>query len=141
MPQENAYHSEEIKLLVDRQKYMTDLAKDIFNYFTKMFVSLSAGAFAAISLQEKLHISKDILDKVFTGIAILVTIVGIVAIMQLVILLIRWYQYRHLEVKLTGIEELKPEWWAAIFELLFGLAILASIVVIWLGRSVLLGAL
>ena len=134
-------HIEIVKLLVDRQKYMTDLAKDIFNYFTKMFVTLSAGAFAAISLQKKLTISKEVLEKVFTGIAVLVTVVGIVAIMQIVILLIRWYQYRRLEVKLSGLEDLKPEWWASIFELMFGLSILASIIIIWLGKDVLLSVL
>ena len=43
---------ERYKLVTDRQKYFTDLARESFSYYTRVFVWFAGGAVALISLKE-----------------------------------------------------------------------------------------
>lgn len=116
--------SQRLTIAVERQRYMSDMAKDTFNYFTKLFASMAAGAFAVVSLREKLDMHPATLDIIFSGITILIGVVGILSILQILFCLWRWFQYRTIEYNLTNDPAVRPSGSAAFFELAYCAAIL-----------------
>lgn len=130
-----------MKSAVERQKYVTDLAVATFNYFTKTFIWISGGAFAALSLKEKLDIKQEVLISILSGMAVLITIVGLVSIFQISFGLVRWYKYRIMELELSDYEKLKPEWWAALYELSYVFTIVGALVIVWCGKAILVNLL
>lgn len=126
-----------VRNVVERQQQMIELAMATFNYFTKTFIWMSGGAFTALSLKEKLAIDPDILASILQGMALLVTIVGAISVFQIAFVLVRWYKYRDIEWDLCRYERLRPEWWAALYEVAYIVTIIAALVVAWRGKSVL----
>jgi len=125
---------ERYKLVTDRQKYFTDLAKDSFASYIKVFTYLCAAAITLVSARSSLQIDVELLLQLVNAIVILVTFLGIVSGIQIVFCLVRWYGFRKAETQINK-ECPKAEWWAWIFEGLYILAIGISIFVVWFGSS------
>jgi hypothetical protein len=125
---------ERYKLVTDRQKYFTNLAKDSFRSYIKVFTYLCAGAITLISAKSSLQIDTDLLLQLIKAIAILITFLGAVSAGQIAFCLKRWYGFRRTETEINS-KCPPPEWWACIFEGLYILAIVISVVVTWFGSS------
>lgn len=123
---------ERYKLVTDRQKYFTELAKDTFNAYVRIFVTFTGGAVTLIYFKKQLDVDPEIIAALLHAIAYLLTLVAIVSVVQILFCLVRWYGLRNTECKISP-ECPKPEWWAWIFEGMYGFAISASIIVVWIG--------
>jgi uncharacterized membrane protein YidH (DUF202 family) len=123
---------ERYKFVTESQKYFTNLAKDTFYFFVKTFISLASGAIALVSLKESLNIIPKILTNLLFAIAVLLSIVGLVSIIQIIFCLKRWYGFRNAEHDLNPVCP-KAEWWACIFETMYIFTIIASVSVMWYG--------
>jgi hypothetical protein len=123
---------ERYKLATSRQEYFTDLAKETFSYYVKIFISLSSGAIALVSLNKPLVIGVDLLSKLLFAIGALLSIVGLISICQIIFCLIRWYIFHDEECQIDP-DCRKAEWWACLFEGMYVVAIASSIMVLWYG--------
>ena len=131
----NEIEVEALKHSIERQKYVTELSVGAFNYFTKTFVWLSVGAFALISLKNKLGLNRELIEIVFLGMSTLISLVAFISAFQICFSLVRWYQYRKLECKLSGLDETNPEWWSVLYELAYILVIIVAVLMVWLGKK------
>jgi hypothetical protein len=127
---------ERYKLVTDRQKYFTELARSSFASYIKVFTYLCAGAITLISVRSSLQIDAKLLLQLIKGIAILVTFLGVVSSGQIVFCLVRWYGFHRAEAEINK-ECPKAERWAWIFEGLYIVAIVISIFAAWFGSSIL----
>src|SRR5688572_6549623 len=118
-PSDHSLLSQRLSIAVERQRYMSDMAKDTFNYFTKLFASMAAGAFTVLSLREQLKLPAATLELIFSGITVLIVVVGILSVLQIIFCLWRWFGYRSIEYRLSGDPAIKPDWRAALFELAY----------------------
>ncbi len=123
---------ERYRLVTSRQAYFTDLAKETFSNYIKIFISLSSGAIALISLSKSLVIEVTLLSKLLFAISTLLSIVGIISICQIIFCLVRWYGFHNAERQINP-DCPKAEWWAWLFEGMYVLAIIFSIMVLWFG--------
>jgi hypothetical protein len=121
---------ERYKLVTDRQKYFTELARDAFASYIKFLTGLSAGAIAIVSTRNRLELRIDIILYLVNGILYLVTFLGIVASGQIVFCLARWYGFRTAESKINP-DSPEPDRWWWIFETLYIVAIWFSVSVAW----------
>lgn len=135
MTLEDELKLERYKLVTERQKYFTDLAKDSFGSYIKVFTCLCAGAITLISARATLQIEIELLLKLINAITILVSFLGAVSVGQIIFCLVRWYGFRQAEAEINK-ECPKAETWAWIFEGLYILAIVISIVAVWFGSSI-----
>jgi hypothetical protein len=132
MTLEESLKLERYKLVTERQKYFTDLAKGTFNYYARTFASFAVGAIALVSLKRKLSIEAEVIAGIIQMIAILLTLIAIGSIVQVAFCLKRWYGFRDAECEINPLCP-RPESWAILFEGMYGLGIGASIIVIWWG--------
>jgi len=132
--QQESFEIEKYKVTIERQKSYANLAREIFDKYSKIFVTLTAGTFALLSAKEKLEIAEKLILKLINGIAVLITFMGIVSIVQIWFALIRWYDYRNQEIKID--ESQIKRWYAWTYEALYMTAIAASIVAVWIGACV-----
>jgi hypothetical protein len=123
---------ERYKLVTDRQKYFTELAKDTFNSYVRFFMSFAGGAVALIYFKKQLDVDPQVIISLLRAIAFLLTLVALVSIGQIIFCLIRWYGLRNTECSINP-ECPKPEWWAWIYEGLYMFAIGGSIILAWSG--------
>lgn len=118
------------KLVNDRQKYFTELAKGTFASFVKIFTALLAGAIALVSAKSQLNLKPGLLFPLLRWITYLVTFLGVACICQIIFCLARWKGYR---VSERGINPdsppIKSWWW--MFEGLYCLVIGVAIAVVW----------
>ena len=124
---------ERFKILTDRQKYFTELSRDTYNLYLKTFIYIVTAGVALVSLQEKFNIPVGILTRLLNILILLLIIVGISAIIQIVFCLVRWYKLKADESKINS--NAVVEWWAWIYEGLYVVTILASILIILLNRN------
>jgi hypothetical protein len=125
---------ERYKMVTDRQKYFTDLARDSFASYIKVFTYLFAGAITLVSTRSSLQIDAKLLIQLIKGITVLATFLGVVAAGQISFCLIRWYGFRKTEAEINT-ECPDAEWWAWLFEGLYIFFIAISILVAWFGSS------
>ncbi len=125
---------ERYKLVTDRQKYFTELARATFDTYTKIFVSLSAGGIALVSAKSSLGVDSELLPRLVKGIAALVTFMGLASTGQIVFCVVRWYGFRREEHDLYP-RAGDPKGWAWVFEGLYMVVIVASIIVVWWAAS------
>jgi hypothetical protein len=123
---------ERYKLVTDRQKYFTELARDTFNSYVRIFVTFAGGAVALIYFKKQLEVDPKVIVALLQAIAYLLTLVAVISVGQIFFCLVRWYGLRETECQINP-DCPKPEWWAWIFEGLYALAISGSIYVAWLG--------
>jgi hypothetical protein len=121
---------ERYKLVTDRQRYFTELARDAFASYVKFLTGLSAGAIALVSTRNRFDLRMDVVLYLIKGILYLVTFLGIVASGQIMFCLARWYGFRTAESKINP-DSPEPDWWWWIFETLYIVAILFSVAVAW----------
>lgn len=134
MTLEDKLKLERYKLVTDRQRYFTNLAKDSFGSYIKVFTYLCAGAITLVSARSSLQIDVKLMLQLIKAIVILITFLGIVSGGQIAFCLVRWYGFRRAETEINT--KCPPaEWWAWIFEGLYILAIGISIAVAWFGSS------
>src|SRR5215212_3689711 len=105
---------ERYKVVTERQKYFTELAKDTFNLYLKIFVYIVTGAVALISLKEKFNIPLDILLRLLTILILLIWLLGASAIFQIGFCLFRWYSLSAEEKTITSIN--RSVRWAFVYE-------------------------
>lgn len=122
---------ERYKLVTDRQKYFTELARDSFSSYMKIFAGLVVGGITLISARAKLELEPNLLLPILDAIVYLVTFLGIVAIGQIIFCLARWLGYRQAEMQVNPASPRIGRWWW-IFETLYCVAIVASIVAVWI---------
>ena len=121
---------ERYKLVTDRQKYFTELARESFSFYMKMLTGLVAGSITLISLKSTLELRIPLLSKILCLVAALITFLGIVSIFQIIFCLARWKGYRQAEIQIY--KESPPiKWWYWVFETLYCVAIIISIASVW----------
>lgn len=121
---------ERYRFVTDRQKYFTELARDAFASYMRLFSGLGAGAVALVSTWNKLEIKPDVLVFLIRVILVLVTFLGIVASAQIVYCLTRWWGYRQGERDINSDSPpIRQGWW--IFESLYIAAILVTVGGAW----------
>jgi hypothetical protein len=118
---------ERYKLVTDRQKYFTELAKDTFNSYVRVFVTFAGGAVALIYFE-----NPQVIIALLKVIALLLSLVAVISVGQIFFCLVRWYGLRSTECEINP-DCPKPEWWAWIYEGLYMLAIGGSIFLAWTG--------
>ncbi len=121
---------ERYKLVTNRQKYFTELTRDVFASYMKIFTALAVAGIALVSAKSQLSIHPKLLFPLLNGILWLITFLGISAIGQIIFCLCRWEGYRKAEIEINPLSpEIKRWWW--IFEGLYCLAIVISIISVW----------
>jgi len=123
---------ERYKLVTERQKYFTDLARDSFKSYTRTFAGFAAGALMLVSLKKQLSLDAADVTALLQAIAVVLTLAAIISIAQTIFCLVRWYGFRKAECDINP-ECPKPEWWACLFEVMYCLGILVSVCIAWLG--------
>jgi len=123
---------ERYKLITGLQRYFTELAKDAFQSYVRIFVTFAGGAVGLVYFQAQLEVNPTIIVALLRAIAYLLTLVAIVIIGQITFCLVRWYGLRRTESEMNP-DCPEPEWWAWIFEGLYVVVIGASIFVVWYG--------
>jgi len=125
---------ERYKLVVNRQKYFTELARTTFNSYIKIFIYLVAGGIALISAKSILEIDPQLLRKLIRIILVLAYIIAIVSIIQIGFCLWRWYGFRRAEIEINpDSPPIKKLAW--IFEGLYIFIIIITLIVICRGAS------
>jgi len=130
MSLEDDFKLERYKLVTDRQKYFTELARDSFAYYIKIFTALAMAAITILSASSRLGLEYELLRHLIFGVAGLVTFLGIAAIGQIVFCLFRWRGYRHAERDVYP-DSPPIKWWWWIFESLYCVCIAISVGVVW----------
>ena len=106
---------ERYKLVTDRQRYFTELARDAFASYVRFLTGLSAGAITIVSTRNRLDLRVDVVLYLVNGILYLVTFLALVASGQIAFCLVRWRGFRGAESKINP-ESPEPDWWWWIFE-------------------------
>jgi hypothetical protein len=132
MPLEENLKIERYKLVTERQKYFTDLAKDTFTSYSKMFAAFAAGAVALVSLKKQLGIEPSVVNALLQAIAVLLTLAAVLSIGQILFCLRRWYGFRHAECEINP-EAPRPESWAWLFEGMYCVGMGVSVIFAWWG--------
>ena len=123
---------ERYKFVTLRQGYFTDLSKETFITYSKIFSSFIAGAITLISVRIKLDLDQSLVNSLLKAIAILISFIGVISIFQIIFCLKRWYGFRYAECDINP-DCPRPEFWAWLFEGFYILGIVASIIVVWWG--------
>lgn len=131
---------ERYKLVTDRQKYFTELARSAFASYIKVFIGLAAGGITLISASLKLELKPELLQPLVNVISCLVIFLGFVTIGQIIFCLIRWRGYRKAETEINP-DSPPIKGWYWVFEGLYCVAIAISIVAIWFVPGYLLAAI
>jgi hypothetical protein len=116
---------ERFKVITDRQKYFTDLAKDTFNIYMRIFVYIITGIVALVTFMSKFTIPETVMIKLVSVLISLLMLIAVSSCVQILFCLIRWYFLKREEEKLNTAA--KGEWWACIFEGMYILVIIVSI--------------
>lgn len=130
MEMEEELKIERYKLVTDRQKYFTELSRNAFASYIKIFTGLIAGAITIISAKAKLGLEPKLLIPIIDGLVYLVSFLGLLTILQIIFCLARWKGYRRAECKINPDSPKVKSWWW-LFEGLYCLAILISIIAAW----------
>ncbi len=133
MPFQDELNIERFKSIIDRQKYFTELARDTFNLYIKAFIYIITGAIALISLREKFTIPVNILHRLVNILLLLIYIIAIASTAQIIFCLVRWYKLKDDEMTINS--NAKKEWWAWIYEGIYIVTILISILIVFLNRG------
>ena len=121
---------ERYKLVTDRQKYFTELARSSFGSYVKVLTGLAMASLTLISAQTQLGIKTNLLEKLIYSVAGLTSFWGFVAIAQISFCLFRWRGYRKAEQSVY-VDSPEIKWWWWIFETLYCLFIAVSVGCIW----------
>jgi hypothetical protein len=124
---------ERYKIIKDRQKYFTELAKNAYDLYLKTFIYIVTGAMALLSFKEKINVQGKVLEKVMKILILLIYVVGFAAIFQILFCLVRWYALKSEEKEF--VHTFKKEWWAFIYEGIYVTIILTSMAIIYCNRS------
>jgi len=127
---------ERYKLVTDRQKYFTELARDSFASYIRFLAGLTAGVVTLISTKGLLDLRAQVVLQLVSVIVYLVTFLGCVTIGQILFCLTRWYGFRRAESKINP--DTPPPgytWW--LYETLYACAVAFSLIVVWLVKSAL----
>src|SRR5438874_578249 len=96
-----ALQLEHFKFVIDRQRYFTELARDAFASYSKLFSGLVAGSVALVSAKEKLQLPPTILGYLVVVLLLLMTFLGLVTSVQIAFCLMRWRHFRLEESKIN----------------------------------------
>jgi hypothetical protein len=130
MDLKEALQLEHYKFVMDRQRYFTELARDAFASYSKLFSGLAAGAVALVSAKEKLQLHPEILRYLLVVILLLATFLGTVTSAQIAFCLTRWRHFRLQESKINpGSPPIHSSWW--LFETLYIFAIIVAVGAAW----------
>jgi hypothetical protein len=124
---------ERYKLITDRQKYFTELARDAFGSYLKVFVGLAAGLITLVSAKSQLKLDHDILIDLIQCIKYLITFMGAAITGQIIFCLFRWYGYHGEERQFYSSRanaRKKNLYW--LFEAFYVLMIIISLAVLWI---------
>ncbi|MGD0200982.1 MAG: hypothetical protein ABSD27_09580 [Bryobacteraceae bacterium] len=121
---------ERYKFVTDRQKYFTELARDAFASYARLFSGLAAAGVALVSTRTKLELRPAVLLYLINGILYLTTFLGLVTSAQIVFCLARWWEFRNAERKMNP-DSPPIGWWWWLFETLYVMAILVAVVGAW----------
>ncbi|MGH7523515.1 MAG: hypothetical protein ACREK8_04345 [Gemmatimonadales bacterium] len=121
---------ERYRLAVERQQYFTGLARDAFANYAKFAVAIGAIAIGLVSARESLGLDKAVIPDAMAVLASLLVFIAIVAITQVLIGMIRWRQFRRLQIEIDP-DPPSPHalWWLA--EAVYLLIIVGSVILGW----------
>ncbi len=114
----NQLKLERYRTISSRTRYFTDVAKDTFFLYVKVFVGLMAGLIAILTAKVPLDLRPDTIIQLAEGIFSILLFVGVGFVFQIIFCLVRWYQHRFWENELFD-DIPKPVWWAFIFEAIY----------------------
>jgi hypothetical protein len=121
------------KLITERQKYFTELAKDAFNIYLKAFVYIVTGAVALISLKEKIKIEPSVFGHLINILIFLTFVIGFACVGQISFCLYRWYRLKERECLITN--DKANYFWAFLYEGFFIFIIVASWIIFCCNRN------
>jgi hypothetical protein len=121
---------ERYKFVIDRQRYFTELARDAFASYAKLFSALAAAGAALVSAKNTLQLRPATLLYLIDGILYLATFLGLVASAQIVFCLARWREFRSAERTINP-DSPPIGWWWWLFEVLYIIAILVTVIGAW----------
>lgn len=127
---------ERYELVTHRQEYHADRMHTAFAFYIKVFTSLVVASFVLASTESPLKLQPEMVPLLLNTIAALISLVGGISITQIVLSLISWKGFREAESKIC--EEAPPvprRWW--LFETLYCIIIIISIIVSWCGVKIL----
>lgn len=130
MPDDDPLKRERYKFVTDRQKYFTGLARDAFISYARFFAAIVAGSIVLVSSRDSLHLSNKLLSYLLDAALYLAAFLAVVASLQIVFCLWRWYGFRTVEKHIdTLYTRSNLGWW--IFEALYVIAIWAAFIGAW----------
>jgi hypothetical protein len=121
---------ERYKLVTERQKYFTELARDAFASYVRFLTGLTAGAITLVSTRNKLELRPPVVLFLVDAILYLVWFLAVVTSGQIVFCLVRWYGFRKAEARINP-DSPPPDWWWWVFETLYVIVIVFSAIVAW----------
>lgn len=125
---------ERYKLVTERQRYFTELARDSFASYIRLLAGLTAGGITLVSTRSKLELMPQVVVQLVDAIVYLVTFLGCVAIVQILFCLARWRGFRRAESEINP-DTPPPDWWWWLFETMYACAIAFSIYLAWCVKS------
>ena len=121
---------ERYKLVTERQKYFTELARDAFSSYVRFLTALTAGAITLVSTRNKLELRLPVVLFLVDGLLYLVWFLALVTSGQIVFCLVRWNGFRKAESKINPDSPSPDSWWW-IFETLYVIVVVLSAIVAW----------
>lgn len=121
---------ERYKLVTDRQKYFTELARQTFASYITFLTALSAGTIALVSTRNRLELRPPVVLFLVTAVLTLLTFLAVVASVQIVFCLFRWHGFRKAESKINP-DSPVPDFWWWVFETGYVVAIILSVLIAW----------
>ena len=122
---------ERYKLVTERQKYFTDLAREAAGTYLKFLSALVAAAITVVSTSNKLDLDRRTVTFVITSIASLITFLAFATAGQVAFCLWRWQGFRRAEAKINpDCPSPDKAWW--IFETIYIVVIGVSVAMAWL---------
>ena len=97
-----------------------------------MFAAFAAGAVALVSLKKQLGIEPSVVNALLQAIAVLLTLAAVLSIGQISFCLRRWYGFRYAECEINP-DAPRPENWAWLFEGMYCLGMVVSVIFAWWG--------
>jgi hypothetical protein len=122
---------ERYRFVIDRQRYFTDLARDAFALYSKLFSAIVAAGVALVSSGNKLELRPEVLSYLVHALVYLAAFLAIVASAQIVFCLGRWRGFRRAERSINPESPRIGRWWW-VFEGLYIVAIWAGVLGTWL---------
>jgi hypothetical protein len=121
---------ERYKLLVERERYCTVMARDAFATYGKFVVVVALGAVAMVSARESLGLDKTLMPQLLKFLGALVAFLAFIAVAQIVIAMVRQYTLHEAQRGIDAdVRRMRRTWW--VVDAVYLAIIVASLLYAW----------